>query len=66
MKGKSYTFAIEVHPAEEDERGFWVSVPALPGCFSRGETYDEAVRNSREAIECYLEGMGERGDQVIN
>jgi predicted RNase H-like HicB family nuclease len=53
---QEYTYTIEVHPGEEGEKGFWVSVPALPGCFSRGETFEDAVANSREAIELYLEG----------
>jgi predicted RNase H-like HicB family nuclease len=53
---QKFTFTIEVHPGEEDEKGFWVSVPALPGCFSQGDTYEEAVENSREAIALYLEG----------
>jgi predicted RNase H-like HicB family nuclease len=61
---QEYTYTIQVHPAEEGEKGFWVSVPALPGCFSRGETYDEAVASSREAIELYLEGLQERGEPI--
>jgi predicted RNase H-like HicB family nuclease len=35
--------------------GYTVTVPALPGCISEGETREEAVRNIREAIELYLE-----------
>ena len=38
-----------------DEGGFTVTVPALPGCISQGETREEALRNIREAIELYLE-----------
>ena len=40
-------------PAEEG--GFTVYVPALPGCISEGETYDEALANIREALALYLE-----------
>ena len=32
-------------------------VPALEGCFTQGETEEEALRNAREAIICYLEGL---------
>lgn len=41
----------------EEERGggFSVSVPALPGCFSQGDSFDEAVKNGKEAIALYLE-----------
>jgi predicted RNase H-like HicB family nuclease len=38
-----------------DEGGYTVSVPALPGCISEGDTMDEARQNIREAIELYLE-----------
>ena len=40
---------------EEDDRGYSVSVPALPGCFSQGDNFEEAVKNIKEAIELYLE-----------
>jgi predicted RNase H-like HicB family nuclease len=43
---------IIVHEAEEG--GFWAEVPALPGCATQGETYDEVIRNVREAIEGWL------------
>jgi len=56
-----YTYTIVAHPADPGEKGYWVSVPALKGCFSRGETVDEAVCNAREAIELHLEGLAERG-----
>ena len=40
-----------------DDGGFTVSVPALPGCFSEGDTKAEALRNIREAILLYLEDV---------
>ena len=39
----------------EEEGGFSVFVPSLPGCVSQGDTEDEALKNIREAIELYLE-----------
>ena len=44
---------VIVHPAEEG--GFWAEVPALPGCYSQGETMEETLENIREAIECHLD-----------
>lgn len=44
---------------EEKEGGFSVWVPALPGCASQGETFEEAVENIRESIELYLESEPE-------
>jgi predicted RNase H-like HicB family nuclease len=44
---------VILEPSEEG--GFTVIVPALPGCFSQGETEEEALENIRDAIELYLE-----------
>lgn len=44
---------------EPDEAGGYViTCPRLPGCYSQGETIDEATANIREAIELCLEGCG--------
>jgi len=40
---------VIVHEAEE--RGFWAEVPAIPGCATQGETFDELMKNVHEAIE---------------
>jgi len=45
----------------QEEGGYTVYVPSLPGCVSQGETAEEAVANSKEAIEVYLESRKERG-----
>lgn len=47
-----------IHPAEEG--GFWAEVPALPGCVSEGETWNETIANIREAAEGWLEVSEER------
>jgi predicted RNase H-like HicB family nuclease len=39
------------------EGAFVVTVPALDGCFTQGETENEALKNAKEAIICYLEGL---------
>ena len=46
---------------EDPEGGFWAEVPALPGCYSQGETMDELMINIREAISGVLEVMKEQG-----
>jgi predicted RNase H-like HicB family nuclease len=38
---------------------FFVYCPELKGCHSQGETYDEARKNIKEAIELYIESMFE-------
>jgi predicted RNase H-like HicB family nuclease len=42
---------------EAEEGGYNITVPALDGCFSQGETVEEALENAKEAIVCYLEGL---------
>lgn len=45
----------------QQEGGYTIYVPALPGCVSQGETAEEAMANIKEAIEIYLESLKERG-----
>lgn len=54
-------FNVVLEPAEEG--GFNVTVPALDGCFTQGETEEEALNNAKEAIICYLEGL-EKVNQI--
>lgn len=52
-------YSLKLHVIiEQDEAGYYVAeVPALPGCFSQGKTYDDALANIKEAIEGWLEVM---------
>ena len=43
---------------------YGVTVPDLPGCFSAGETIDEALNEAVEAIECHIEGLLIDGEPV--
>ena len=52
-------YSVVVHGA--DEGGFWVEVPALPGCYSQGESVEESLRNVGEAIALYLEALEDEG-----
>ena len=54
-------YAVVIH--EDPEGGFWAEVPALPGCYSQGETMDELKANIREAVEGVLAVMKEHGGQ---
>lgn len=51
FKNNSYSVFFEEAP----EGGYVVSVPALPGCHTQGDTLEEAENNIKEAIEVYLE-----------
>ena len=52
----------EVVLIPEEEGGYSVTVPVLPGCVSQGETREEALEMIREAIELYLESLQAHGD----
>ena len=52
-------YAVVIH--EEAGGGFWAEVPALPGCYSQGETVDELKHNIREAIAGVLQVLKEEG-----
>ena len=47
------------------EEGISVSVPALPGCWSEGDTEEEALAMAKEAIELVLESRAERGEAQL-
>ena len=54
-----YTILISREP---DESAFNVTVPAMPGCLTWGETPDQALAHAREAIALHQEGFAERGE----
>lgn len=45
---------VVVHKAEEG--GYWAEVPAITGCATQGETFEELLRNLHEAVEGCLSG----------
>lgn len=50
---------------EQDEDGkFIASCPTLPGCWSQGDTRDEARRNIADAMKGYLESLKKHGDPI--
>ena len=59
---KVLNYSVKIHTAEEG--GFWAEVPALPGCFTQGETLDEVTEMAKKAIEGYLEGLVRHGERV--
>jgi predicted RNase H-like HicB family nuclease len=56
------TYTIVVEP--EETGGFYVVVPALPGCFTRGNTLDECRENAAEAIAVHIAGLEADGEDV--
>ena len=48
---KHYHFSIII---ERDKDGYFVSCPQLQGCYSQGQTYEEALENIKDAINLHL------------
>jgi predicted RNase H-like HicB family nuclease len=48
----------------DEDGGYTVEVPSLPGCISEGDTIEEALNNIKEAIELYLEVLQEEGRPI--
>ena len=56
-------FVIAIEPGN-DNSAWGVVVPDLPGCFSAGDTLDEAIDNAREAIDLWCQTVIEDSGQV--
>ena len=52
---------IELVFAPQEEGGYHVYAPDLPGLHSQGDSLDEAIANAEEALELYVEGLREEG-----
>jgi antitoxin HicB len=62
-RGAMRTYSIVLDP-DPDQGGCSVTVPALPGCFTQGETIEGCLTNAREAIELYLADLADSGEAI--
>lgn len=53
---------IAIH--KEDDSVFGVTVPDIPGCHSWGDTFEDAMKNTKEAIQGHLETLQELGEKI--
>jgi antitoxin HicB len=60
-KPLTYSLAIEFH---QDEGGYLAYFPALPGCHTWGDSYEQAVKNAEEALLGYLEALQKNGETI--
>jgi len=59
---KKYKFRIFI---EKDEDGVYiVECPALKGCYSQGDTIEEAIENIKDAIRLHIEARKEIGEEI--
>lgn len=60
MSNYKYTIVIE-----QDENGVYIaSCPALRGCYTQGNTYEEAIENIKDAIKLHIDARKQVGDPV--
>ena len=49
---------------EKDKDGYYAFAPDLQGCYSQGDSYEEAIENIKDAIRLHIEDLLESGDSV--
>lgn len=60
VTGLKYLILLE----RNEEEGYTVTVPSLPGCITQGATWDEAIANGWEAIAGFLETLRDLGKPI--
>lgn len=58
---RNYTIILE---PDAEEGGYTVTVPALPGCVTQGETIEQCIERALEAIAGYIESLMAEGESV--
>ena len=56
-------YPIAIEPGDETQ-AFGLVVPDLPGCFSAGDTLDEALSNAEEAVVAWIDTMLDREEAI--
>ena len=49
---------------DEEEGGYTVTVPALPGCVTEGDTREEALRNAQDAVRLFIDDLVASGEPI--
>ncbi len=58
---KTYRFSVII---EKDKEGYFAFCPELQGCYTQGDTYEEAVENIKDAIRLHVEDRIEEGEDI--
>lgn len=58
---RNYRFSVII---EKDADGYFASCNELQGCFTQGETYEEAIENIRDAISIHVEDRLGAGEEI--
>ena len=60
MEEREYTIIAY----QDEDGGYWTDVPALPGTGSQGDTLEEAIENTKEAIALMIEHLRDKGEPI--
>jgi len=60
-RSRAYRFSVVI---EKDKDGYFAFTPELQGCYSQGDTYEEAIENIRDAIILHVEDRLESSEEV--
>ena len=61
---RTYRVVLTWDDEDQDNAGWVVTVPALPGCVTQGDTVAEAMERAQEAIAGYVEALAKHGDRI--
>ncbi|MDD2754078.1 MAG: type II toxin-antitoxin system HicB family antitoxin [Methanothrix sp.] len=60
-KSRVYRFSVVI---EKDKDGYFAFAPELQGCYTQGDTYEEALENIKDAIHLHVEDLLDSGEGV--
>jgi len=64
LQKKVYQYTAIFEP-DLEVGGYTVTIPSLPGCISEGNTFEEALKNIKEAASLYLEVMRTKKEEIL-
>ncbi len=64
LEKKVYQYTAIFEP-DVEVGGYTVTIPSLPGCISEGDTFEQALKNIKEAASLYLEVMRTKKEEIL-
>ena len=64
LEKKVYQYTAIFEP-DIEVGGYTVTIPSLPGCISEGDTFEQALKNIKEAASLYLEVMRTKKEEIL-
>jgi len=64
LEKKAYQYTAIFEP-DIEAGGYTVTIPSLPGCISEGDSFEQALKNIKEAASLYLEVMRTKKEEIL-